>query len=283
MSGKNRIDAGVVTRFAIQILFFIFLPALFSSAFSGVKYIVNQISGGKMIGWTPFIAILVVLLLATFLFGRFFCGYACAFGSLGDWLFCLSAFAQKKALGGVLKFPEKAIRILSYAKYLVLVLVVAFCFAGVYAKAAVLDPWEVFGIFRSGYFNIEGRIPMTIVFVLILCGMLLIERFFCMFLCPMGAVFALLPMLPFTTFKRKKEDCIKGCSICEKACPANISLGEDARSTSECFQCGKCAAKCPKGNIRLGVRKLAGTEIRLAIVKAAALFAVCYFRPFGGF
>jgi polyferredoxin len=160
---------------------------------------------------------------------------------------------------------------------LVLALVVAFCFAGVYAKAAVLDPWEVFGMFRSGYFNIEGRILMTIVFVLILCGMLLIERFFCMFLCPMGAVFALLPMLPFTTFTRNKADCIKGCSICEKGCPANISLGEDARSTSECFQCGKCSAKCPKGNIRLGSGKLAGTEIWLAIAKAAALFAICYF------
>ena len=47
-------------------------------------------------------------LIITILFGRHFCGYACAFGSLGDALYELTAFIRAKCFGKKKKhgYPE---------------------------------------------------------------------------------------------------------------------------------------------------------------------------------
>jgi len=276
MSPLSRPSVPALVRFGIQVLFFVFLPTLFSAAFNGVKYIVGRIAGAEPIDSNPFLTYLIILVLFTFVFGRFFCGFACAFGSLGDWLYALSSFLQEKA-GKRIRLPDKVIRVLSGGKFVVLAVVVLTSYLGVYGKVAVIDPWEIFGAFRYGNFLLAGRILMAISFAMILVGMLLVERFFCMFLCPLGAVFALLPMLPFTTFGRKREACIPGCALCTRLCPAAIPLGEDARTTSACFQCGRCAVRCPRKNIRPGIRKLTGTEIPWTAAKAALLFTVFYF------
>ncbi|MGN0709925.1 MAG: 4Fe-4S binding protein [Anaerovoracaceae bacterium] len=81
---------------AVQLVFFLFLPDLYATAFNGVKYMAFQLGMTEVIQITPFVAVLITLLVYTFAFGRFFCGYACAFGFLGDLVFDLSGFLQKK-------------------------------------------------------------------------------------------------------------------------------------------------------------------------------------------
>ena len=71
-------------RAAIQLIFFIAAPSLFSTAFAGVKSIFLAIGGQQSVTWNSFLDITALLLIITILFGRHFCGYACAFGSLGD-------------------------------------------------------------------------------------------------------------------------------------------------------------------------------------------------------
>jgi polyferredoxin len=273
---KKGVNVHSVVRLAIQIVFFVFLPSLFSAAFNGVKYIAGQIQRHEMIEWNPFLATLVVLLVFTAVFGRFFCGYACAFGSFGDWLFACSSFARKKAGKKAFKLPDRVTSVSLYLKYLVLSGIITACLLDVYPLVGRADPWEAFAVFRAGDFSLDGRGWMAVAFGLIAVGMLLVERFFCMFLCPLGAVFALLPMLPFTIYGRKREECIPGCSLCVRTCPASISLGGEHSRYGDCFQCGRCAVSCPKGNVRLGFRRLKGTEAWLAALKASVLFAVCY-------
>ena len=79
-------------RIAIQILFFLLMPSVFTTAFSGVKYIFTQIGNEQAIAITPFVTVLVVLCVYTIVFGRFFCGFACAFGSMGDWIYEIYIF-----------------------------------------------------------------------------------------------------------------------------------------------------------------------------------------------
>ena len=69
---------------AIQLVFFIFYPALFSTAFAGIKSVFQALAAHQPITWNSFLDVTGVLLVITILFGRHFCGYACAFGSLGD-------------------------------------------------------------------------------------------------------------------------------------------------------------------------------------------------------
>lgn len=83
-------------RAGIQLLFFIFAPALFSTAFAGVKSVFQAIAAHQAISWNSFLDVTAVLLVVTCLFGRHFCGYACAFGSLGDALYELTVFIRQK-------------------------------------------------------------------------------------------------------------------------------------------------------------------------------------------
>ncbi|SFQ22328.1 hypothetical protein SAMN02910358_01192 [Lachnospiraceae bacterium XBB1006] len=76
--------------------------------------------------------------------------------------------------------------------------------------------------------------------------------FFCRFLCPMGAIFSLLPELPFTALHRNEKNCLKNCSACRKNCPVRIKLGEDSLQSGECIRCGRCLLTCPKENIKIG-------------------------------
>ena len=84
LSAKDKKKIHTWLRAFIQLLYFLFLPSAYTAAFSGVKYIFTQIGAGEKVGITSFVSVLIVLCLYTILFGRFFCGFACAFGSFGD-------------------------------------------------------------------------------------------------------------------------------------------------------------------------------------------------------
>ena len=130
---------------------------------------------------------------------------------------------------------------------------------------------------RAGNIHLGGYWLGILLFAGILVGMALCERFFCRFLCPMGAVFSLLPMLPIFSVRRKREQCAKGCSACTRCCPADLTLPE-AGSWSvngECFQCQKCVDICPKKNAHSGIGKLRGNEIWFTILRALILLGLC--------
>lgn len=50
----------------------------------------------EKVAMTSFVTVLVVICIYTILFGRFFCGFACAFGTLGDGVHALYVWICKK-------------------------------------------------------------------------------------------------------------------------------------------------------------------------------------------
>lgn len=135
----------------------------------------------------------------TLLFDRFFCGYACAFGSLGDAVWALSGLIQKKLFHRKkqLRLPERAVLLGQKVKYLLLAWLVALYVTRQEKMLTGASPWEVFSRLTALHLPPEGFGVGIGLLVLILLGMAVQPRFFCQFLCPMGAVFALLPVLPF--------------------------------------------------------------------------------------
>ena len=262
---------------------------------------------------TPFISILIILLAFTFLFGRFFCGYACAFGFLGDLLYSLSAFLQKKIHKRVWQIPDKPRRILRYMKYLILAVILLLTFLQAYDRVSRFDPWQIFAGFLAGDFALKGKTAGFAVLVLIAVGMCFVERFFCLFLCPMGAVFSMIPVLPASGLRRDPSHCAGKCHQCEKNCPAGyfrsfpreqipdgypgLDKGESVNAEpdgkvrdqgyGECIACMKCANGCPVGNAGCGgfrsdsgtgTRKvhIRGNEWYILLLKAGILFVIVY-------
>lgn len=90
----------------------------------------------------------------------------------------------------------------------------------------------------------------TILMCIVIVGMAIKERFFCQFLCPLGAVFAILPVLPFLSLKRNKDNCIPKCNACKNNCPVKIKLQDNSLTDGECISCMRCRMICTKGNIK---------------------------------
>ena len=275
MDRKKRKKIQKAIRLGIQMLFLLAAPVVFTSAFAGVKYIFTQFAAGEMIAWNAFLKTLLAIGLFTMLFGRFFCGYACAFGTLGDILFMISSGIQKKIKKKLPYMPKTVRHVLKKVKYVVLAGVSFSCLFGIYENFRGSSPWDVFSMLTS--LRLPGRDYLigVIILLFVMAGMAWEERFFCKYLCPMGGVFSLLPILPRSLYRRNRENCFPGCSACTRQCPVQVKIDGDSVDSGECIQCNQCLENCPKENIGTGFRKIRGNEIGWILGKAAVLFFVC--------
>ena len=264
-------------RAGVQLLFFILFPSMFTAAFNGVKYIFTQIGSGNRIELTAFVAVLLMLCVYTMIFGRFFCGFACAFGSFGDAVHAIYVSCCRKLKKKPVSIPAKAAEKLTYIKYVILTIILILCYLGVYSSLKGTSPWDVFSMLRAGNLGLGSYIIGAVLLVPIIIGMCVQERFFCRFMCPMGAVFSILPIASTFTLHRDRAGCIKGCGACEKICPCDIGLPDDGsgRISGDCFQCQKCNGICPKSNIHTGIKLLRGNELWFTGIRAAILIAIC--------
>ena len=279
MDKKTLKKVHVWVRAVIQLLYFLFIPSAYTAAFNGVKYIFTQMGAKSHLELTSFVVTLIALCLFTVVFGRFFCGFACAFGSLGDAVRALYVFICKKRKKKPVTMKASVVKYLQAVKYIVLLLLVVSCYTGVYSKTQGMSPWDVFSMLHAGNFKLGGYIVGLVLLVLILVGMAFQERFFCRVLCPMGAVFSILPVLPLFILRRDRSECIRGCRACTMKCPSDIELAPDTAPelSGDCFQCQKCIDTCPKGNIHTGIRSLKGNEIWFTVLRAVVLLVLFKF------
>lgn len=97
---------------------------------------------------------------------------------------------------------------------------------------------------RTLEFHTTFPVAGIIIFLLAIAGICIAERFFCQFLCPMGALFALLPVVIWQYPYKRKYKCLDRCSLCAKNCPVCIKPGSKEHN-GECIRCGKCVSGCP--------------------------------------
>ncbi len=176
-------------RHAFQIAGFLLMPGLFILALGSFKGLWQAVLGGQFT-WTamgaPLLTLLAILPI-TALWGRFFCGYLCAFGGMQE----LAGFIGKKLGITGLKITPQADRIMRKCKYGVLaVLFVLWTFSISYD---FVSPWSVFGQYASykGWSDLTGWISVGGQFLIaIILFSLFVERGFCRYLCPLGGIFS---------------------------------------------------------------------------------------------
>ena len=114
------------------------------------------------------------------------------------------------------------------------------------------------------FFRDIGVTAALVVGVLMLLSML-IQNFWCRYLCPYGALLGLASFMSPVKIRRDGEACID-CGKCARACPANLPVDQLAQIRSaECGACMACVAACPADNalqFALPPRRAAAPEQR---------------------
>ena len=243
-------------KVVIQILSIVLIPGLFEGEFAAVGNIVSCIYKGN-ISWESVkdsVWMLVATVPATVLVGRFFCGFFCSFGVVQDFLWFgahrLRVLLPRK------ESMKKADHILKFAKYAVLFYFIIFIWSGVTAVKTT-GPWQVFGQYLS-FGHWPGLKPLLsvggVLLLLIFIGSLFVQRFFCRYFCPMGAIYSLISQGSFLPIEKPRESCGK-CHLCTSKCSMGMDLTKKDRiAGGECISCQKCVSWCPKGNAHLRSR-----------------------------
>lgn len=281
---KQQWIADIIIRGA----FFLFFMTVWSSGFAGIKYLCEQVYTGKPLELNAFVQVLLILVIFTIVFGRFFCGKACAFGTYGDAVYWISARIAKllgKKPPGIPAGPEKKLK---YIKYFVLIGICLMCILGMANLIIANSPWTAFANVKNGKVPLETTADIVGIALLIACtvGMAVEKRFFCKFLCPFGAVFALLPVFPFSAVRRKKESCLENCRACSNICVSKLDIPyEDEKNDysfkmGDCFQCGKCTQICPAQNAECTTMPGGMKGIIFDFVKGAILALSLYLIMF---
>ena len=261
-------------RHAIQLVSFILIPGLFITIFYSMKDIWTSAIGrtfafGEQLGN---ILITAAALIVTAIWGRVFCGFFCSFGAMQDLLW---AAGERIPLHP--RISRKADRAMKAIKYVVLVFVVIAVWTFALPADSVWSPWTVFGAFTTFGTLPAKEIVLSVGGALLLVtviGSLLIERFFCRYLCPLGAVFSIVSRYRLFGVKRKPSEC-GNCRYCTKKCAMAIPLHKyDKVASGECVNCMKCVSSCPRSNI--GVEAAPAVT---GIVAAAALFGMVLVGP----
>ena len=263
-------------KVVIQILSFALIPGLFEGEFAAVGNIVSCIYKGN-ISWESVkysVWMLLATVPATVLVGRFFCGFFCSFGAVQDLLWLGSH--RLRALFPGKRNLKKADRIFRFAKYAVLFYFIIFVWSGVTAvKTAGL--WQVFGQYVS-FGHWPGLKPLLsvggILLLVIFIGSLFVQRFFCRYFCPMGAIYSLISQASFLKIDKPRDGCGK-CHLCTSKCPMGMDLTKKDRiAGGECISCQKCVSWCPKGNARFRSRYgvLIGVGVTCITIMVSQLF-----------
>ena len=272
-------------RHAFQIAGFLLMPGLFILALGSFKGLWQAVLGGQFT-WTamgaPLLTLLAILPI-TALWGRFFCGYLCAFGGMQE----LAGFIGKKLGITGLKITPQADRIMRKCKYGVLaVLFVLWTFSISYD---FVSPWSVFGQYASykGWSDLTGWISVGGQFLIaIILFSLFVERGFCRYLCPLGSIFSLISR--GRLFRVKGNGKCVGCGQCDAECPMGVHVSREAGgaipggnvNSSECIDCFRCTEKCGARALYTSPREaVAGSAAALAITGVYQIGAITVDSP----
>ena len=220
----------------------------------------------------------LIILLLTPVFGRFFCGWICPLGTvidtadhllkspenLSDSKWEKFKYLKYALLFGFIILAVFSIHIWGYLDPLSLINrtlavflypVFTLLFDNILISAS---DWPLIGgaaesaydffkeiIMPEEQANYQQLFWITAVFIIIILLEKITRRFWCRYVCPLGALLGIFSIFRF--FGRKvSEDC-PSCSLCVAGCKMGAVPAENPEQTdtAECIQCLNCSQNCP--------------------------------------
>jgi polyferredoxin len=213
--------------------------------FGGVETVWTWITTGRFVSKTHPSNLILGLGLVTgaLLAGGAFCGWICPFGAFQDGLHGLQRLLRIKPV----TLPQGVDRVLRYGRFVSLAVILCFTITSMKLWFAEYDPYRtLFGL--HWLFEPDWAVlwPGLVILAAVSVGALLVERFWCRYLCPAGAVFAVLGHLSLFRIRRNEATCM-GCALCDAPCPVGINVAEASPAVStDCVGCLNCMDACPK-------------------------------------
>ncbi len=221
--------------------------------FGGLESLYKYIStGGSTVPHTHLsnLVMLVAVLVTALLLRSAFCGWICPLGFLQDLVSRFSTFLRKRSPGlrrAIATLNRRASRLGLLDRYLRLVkygvLIWAVVGAAVYGKMVFrdYDPWSA--LINIAEFSFT---PGVIVLGLTLVGSFFVERPWCRYACPLGAISGIAGKLSPVYLKRETSAC-KVCKVCTTACPMGLPVHtSETIKSADCIACLECVGACPR-------------------------------------
>jgi polyferredoxin/ferredoxin len=211
----------------------------------------------------------------TFILGRFFCGWGCPLGTLQDWSAALiNRFRRPRegepGAGRWVKYGLLAalagaglagLQVIWFFDPIT-IFVRAFSFNIHPAVNQGLDRAWAWLLQAAGdpttleilYYRVKDRLldlgnpvfphagPVFWIFISILIAVGLQRRFWCRYLCPLGAFLGLAGR--GSPFRRETPACRTGCTTCRNLCRTNAIRTDNSYNPGECILCFDCLAGC---------------------------------------
>jgi NosR/NirI family nitrous oxide reductase transcriptional regulator len=183
----------------------------------------------------PVIFILwVYTFISLFIWGRgLFCGWLCPFGALQE----MAAWLGEKLRLPQIKVPERWHRRLILIKYPILIglLGTAFYSLTLAEKLVEVEPFKT-----SITLLFVRHWPFVVYAVGLLVIGMFINKFYCRYLCPLGAGLAIIGRLRLFSWLNRVELCGTPCQHCKNACGINAIRKDGRIDYDECIQCLEC-------------------------------------------
>jgi polyferredoxin len=210
----------------------------------------------------------------TIVVGRFFCSWVCPFGSLHHFV----GFWGNRKKSASQKIQLNKYRKAQCIKYFILIFflfMAAFPSIAASLQVGLLDPIPL--ITRS--FNLallpivdrsvnlisaaerfyEGAWLILVIFFTAVFLNLVIPRFYCRFICPLGALFGIINRFAVWRIGKRQNECVN-CKLCEKSCEGGCEPAGNIR-ISECVLCFNCLDDCKHELISYQTQPSAAGEI----------------------
>ncbi len=192
------------------------------------------------------------------LLGRFWCGWFCPFGTLQD------IFARLRRRKDITILPP--VPVIKYLSLAVIMIIAAIWMETLFCK--VCPSGSLFGAIPQELF-VPSEEPDTFIpsgaestgigtffyvhlatLAVSLILFYLFGRFWCRYLCPLGAIHGFFNRISFIKVRLDEAKCT-GCKICLDKCPVNLSETAGIGNSTDCIQCGRCISDCPSDAIHI--------------------------------
>ena len=187
-----------------------------------------KVGPGVFLEDIPLLLLVVFTVVTTLLWGRVFCGYLCPFGALQDFM---ERLIPKKLRW---HFPHPVHESGQYAKYGVLGVILVPAMAG--SDVSIFQYFEPFG---TVFFWSRSTV-LWVIAGTILVASAIIPRFYCRYLCPLGAALAIASVL--SPFRIRRVPHCTLCTVCEHNCPTG-AIQRESIDFHECVRCNVCEVK----------------------------------------